>query len=233
MRSFNTFPPLNCSLTKNYPQNVNQNHTTFDTFKGLGGKPDLLGRPTAVDGERGSCDVARRPTGQVEGQAADLMELAPTTDRNPRDERRVFLRVVGERQVHFRGKRPGHKGIDRDLLMGQLQGQRPRELQDGSLARGLSRSVRKCYDREHRGDVDDPGVTVLRNDRHDFAAHEPSACHVHSLHQLEIGRRDLFNRAADVDASRVDEDVDLAEFGDGRADRGLDLLWNRNITNRG
>jgi hypothetical protein len=59
--------------------------------------------------------------------------------------------------------------------------------------------------------------------RHDRPAREPRAGDVNAHHLLEVGRRHLLDRPANVDACGIHEDVDATELARGAGDGGFDL----------
>src|SRR6267143_782993 len=81
----------------------------------------LLRGPPAVNQNVGSCDKAGGLGAKVNRKLADLFHFAPAGERNFGDELPAEFRVLHQRRVHLRCKRPGADAVDSDFLGRQLQ----------------------------------------------------------------------------------------------------------------
>src|SRR5690242_17972151 len=91
----------------------------------------LLCRPTAIDEDIRTGNEAGFFGTKVTSQLADLFDLAPAAERNPRKELSVEFGVTYQGSVHLGGNRARTNAIDSDLFRGQFKGKGASEPKQG------------------------------------------------------------------------------------------------------
>src|SRR5688572_23355398 len=92
-----------------------------------------------------------------------------------------------------------------------FHGERLGERSDAGFARTVGGNLVQCDDRRQRADVDYPAVAALDHVPPKDAARPKHPGEVRLHDRVPLGVADVERRTSDRAASRVDEDVDLAE----------------------
>ena len=86
---------------------------------------------------------------------------------------------------------------------------------------------------EDASDVDDASPALFEHGANDLLDAEISGSEVRLQHGVPVGAFHPHDELVAGDAGIVDQDVDLAELGDGRLDRGFNLLFVADIEGEG
>src|SRR6185437_15709683 len=100
----------------------------------------LLSRPAAIDDKIGSRDKACPFRTKIYRKRAYFFNLAPTSQRDSRDEIFVLLGIAQDGLVHFGGEGSRADSVDCDFVRRQFQRKGSRETQQPSFAGAIGRS---------------------------------------------------------------------------------------------
>jgi hypothetical protein len=138
---------------------------------------------------------------------------------------RDFQRTAGP----VGAERAGLDDNDLDPERPDLLGKRFRHAFDSKLARRVVARAGKADEAAHRRYVDDRARLLRPHDRQDGASQRREAKHIGLEHRPNVGVVALLDRREIAVAGVVDEDVDPAEPGHGRLDRGVDLILSVHV----
>jgi hypothetical protein len=174
-----------------------------------------LHRPAAVDHEGGAGDEAGCLRGEEDDSAAQFRRVTPAAERDLGQEGLIGGGVVAEAAVERRVEGAGAERVDVDALVGPFEGHGARQLHQTAFGGVVGRPAGHGDEALDTAHVDDAAPAALDHLRRHGAADQERAGEVGGHHLLPFRLAELQRRLANVDAGVVDQDVDVAERGDG------------------
>src|SRR5450631_33578 len=178
---------------------------------------------TSINHEHLAGDVVRAARGQEYSQSSEFVGFAPSTRWRSLAHPRIELGVVDQRAIHFCREVAGRDRVDLDVVLREFDRHASCQLAYAALGCRIGHDGRAREFAHQRRDVDDLAVLALDHSPQHRLRHDKRRCQVGGDDLVPLLQREFGERAAPLDASVVEQNVDVAMFS---FDRG-DALANR------
>src|SRR6478672_11483106 len=177
----------------------------------LSSEPDLADEVAPVDDQDVAVDVVRGPAGQEDGGSHQVGGLAPAVSRDVLDNA-AMGDGVGPGRCGDRCRDVSRcDGIDLDVVGRQLVAVSLGEAHDPGFARGVGRRVLTAEEGEQRGDIDDLAGSLPDHEPAGLVGELEGGGQVDRHHGVPLLTAEPRHVRQQVDAGRIDEDVDGAQ----------------------
>ena len=146
---------------------------------------------------------------------------------------RSLLQFVAQNRGHGSFDEAGSDGVAGNVARADFAGDGHGQADQSGLRSGVVGLPRLAHLAENAGDVDDASPALLEHGADDLLDAEIRGSQIGLQDGVPVGALHAHDELIAGDAGVVDQDIDLAELGDGGLDGGLDLLFVGDIESEG
>src|SRR5208282_701348 len=172
-------------------------------------------------------DVRRLVGGEERYGAGDIADRSYPAQRNLLSS--ILLEFVSEYVGHGGFNEARSHRVAGYIARSQFAGNSHRESDETSFRRSIIRLTSLAHLAEDAGNIDDASPALLQHGAGDLLNTEIRGGEIGLQHGIPVGPFHADDELVAGDAGIVDQNVDLPELGDGGLDRGLDLLFIRDV----